>query len=182
MNRRPRDMNTHPQRRQAARAATDPTQRQGFGSLRVSGLFAAAKWPPRPGDDALCGAIPLFYIAQDNNAFWVARDAEGRVGGTFLLQQSALHFARQNMRPVGGAIMFLSERLDLDVENQGNLLIAPLAFAKRTLKILFNRPLFTRFRTAHAEMRRHRAEMEKDLFGGNYKFSTKNDDDLPSIR
>lgn len=54
---------------------------------------------------------------------WVAREAEGRTGGVFLLKQSALHFAQRKSAPVGCATMFLAEPIELDTENLGNPLV-----------------------------------------------------------
>jgi hypothetical protein len=44
----------------------------------------------------------------------------------FLLERSALSFARRHSRPLGCATIFPSERFELDLENQGNTLVAPL--------------------------------------------------------
>jgi hypothetical protein len=43
-----------------------------------------------------------------------------------LLKRSALRFAARNSAPAGCATMFLSERFELDVENQGGVLAAGL--------------------------------------------------------
>jgi hypothetical protein len=59
--------------------------------------------------------------------FWVARDAKGQIGGIFLIETSALSFARRNSEPGGCAIIFPSERIELDLENRGNPLARPLA-------------------------------------------------------
>jgi hypothetical protein len=71
-------------------------------------------------------AIPAFFIGRNKEGFWVARDAKGRIGGIFLLQNSALSFARRNSRPAGCVTIFLSERFELDLENKGNPLAAQL--------------------------------------------------------
>jgi hypothetical protein len=71
-------------------------------------------------------AIPAFFIGRNRDGFWLARDAKGKSGGIFLFERSALSFARRHSRPQGCATIFPSERFELDLENQGNLLIAPL--------------------------------------------------------
>ena len=71
-------------------------------------------------------AIPAFFIGRNKEGFWVARDARGRIGGIFLLENSALSFARRNSRPAGCATIFPSERFELDLENKGNPLAAEL--------------------------------------------------------
>src|SRR3984893_2149080 len=71
-------------------------------------------------------AIPAFFIGRNKEGFWVARDAKGRIGGIFLLENSALSFARRNSRPAGCATIFPSERIELDLENKGNPLAAQL--------------------------------------------------------
>ena len=71
-------------------------------------------------------AIPAFFVGRNKEGFWVARDAKGRIGGIFLLENSALSFARRNSRPAGCATIFPSERFELDLENKGNPLAAQL--------------------------------------------------------
>ena len=76
-------------------------------------------------------AIPAFFIGRNKEGFWVARDVKGRIGGIFLLKNSALSFARRNSQPGGCATIFLSERFELDLENKGNPLIAQLGLLIR---------------------------------------------------
>jgi hypothetical protein len=71
-------------------------------------------------------AIPAFFIGRNEEGFWVARDAKGRIGGIFLLENSALSFARENSWPTGCATIFPSERFQLDLENSGNPLATHL--------------------------------------------------------
>ena len=94
---------------------------------------AVTRLPQRPDPSILSDAIPLFFIGQNRDGFWVARDADGRVGGIFLRKQSALQFAKKISQPTGCATMFLSERFELDIENKGNSLIAHFGAAKRIL-------------------------------------------------
>ena len=49
---------------------------------------------------------------------------QGTVGGIFLLENSAVSFARKNSQPAGCATIYPSERFELDLENKGNPLIA----------------------------------------------------------
>jgi hypothetical protein len=69
-------------------------------------------------------AIPAFFIGRNREGFWVARDANGQIGGIFLLENSALSFARRNSEPKGCATIYPSERFELDLENRGNPLAA----------------------------------------------------------
>ena len=71
-------------------------------------------------------AIPAFFIGRNKEGFWVARDAKGQIGGIFLLENSALSFARKNSQPTGCATIFPSERFELDLENNGNPLVGHL--------------------------------------------------------
>jgi hypothetical protein len=79
--------------------------------------------------------IPAFFIGRNKEGFWVARDVTGQIGGIFLLENSALSFARSNSGAAGCATIYLSERFELDLENRGSPLImqfAPvLRFARR---------------------------------------------------
>jgi len=82
-----------------------------------------ASFPHRPDASVLGKAIPLFFIGRNKNGLWVAREVEGRMGGVFLLKQSALHFVQRKSAPVGCATMFLAGPLELDTENLGNPLV-----------------------------------------------------------
>jgi len=85
---------------------------------------AIANFPQRPSSGVLSESIPLFFIGRNTLGFWVAREAEGRAGGVFLLRRSALRFANRSSAPAGCATMFLKERLELDVKNEGNPITA----------------------------------------------------------
>jgi hypothetical protein len=54
---------------------------------------SVTRLPQRPDPSVLSETIPLFFIGRNREGFWVARDAHGRVGGIFVLKQSALKFA-----------------------------------------------------------------------------------------
>jgi hypothetical protein len=94
----------------------DPSQQQAPGPS-VTAEFQ----PLDPG--IVNEAIPAFFIGRNKEGFWVARDVNGRIGGIFLLETSALAFARRNSEPAGCATIFPSERFELDLENNGNPLI-----------------------------------------------------------
>jgi hypothetical protein len=96
----------------------------------------ATKFSQRPDARVLSEAIPLFFIGRNKNGLWVAREAEGRTGGVFLLKRSALRFVKKNNVPVGCATMFLAERFELDVENQGNPLVTWLDAVQRAWRRL----------------------------------------------
>jgi len=71
-------------------------------------------------------AIPAFFIGRNKAGLWVAREANGRSGGIFLLKNSALGFARAQSERAGCATVFSSERFELDLENHGNPFAAQL--------------------------------------------------------
>jgi hypothetical protein len=108
-------------RRESERSGTLPADRPA--------AVAAQFQPLDPG--IVSEAIPAFFIGRNNEGFWVARDVKGRIGGTFLLKNSALLFARRNSQPGGCATIFPSERFELDLENKGNPLVGHLAQLKR---------------------------------------------------
>ena len=89
-----------------------------------------AQFRPLDGD-ILNEAIPAFFIGRNMEGFWIARDAKGQIGGIFLLESSALSFARKQTGPAGCATIFPSERFELDLENEGNPLVAQLGWLKR---------------------------------------------------
>jgi hypothetical protein len=151
------------------------------------------KFPRRPSLHVLSETIPLFYICRNRHGFWVARDAEGRCGGVFFRKESAFRFARRKSEPTGCAMMLLDEPLELDVENQGNRIMAPLGVAIDTMIRRAPRlaaflgmmiaewwKLVDEITRALAGERKHRAAIEQELFHGQYWLSSKDDDDLPA--
>jgi hypothetical protein len=89
----------------------------------------------RPLDAGIVNdTIPAFFIGRNREGFWVARDARGRIGGIFLLRDSAVSFARRNSEPATCVTIFPSEAIELDLDNKGNLLVAQLAWLKRLAK------------------------------------------------
>ena len=89
---------------------------------RAAGRLGAV--PPAALDAGIVSdAIPAFFIGRNKDGFWVARDARGRIGGIFLLEASAVSFARTQAGPGGCATIFPTERFELDLENDGNPLI-----------------------------------------------------------
>ena len=81
----------------------------------------------RPLDPGIVNeAIPAFFIGRNQEGFWVARDVNGRIGGIFLLEDSAVSFARRQSGPAACATIFPSERFELDLENSGNPLVTQL--------------------------------------------------------
>jgi hypothetical protein len=112
-----------------AAAGTEPFDRSMKHLLAADAPKTIAA-PFQPLDpQILCKAIPTFFIGQNNDGFWVVREAEGRVGGLFLFKGSALWFAKHSTRSTGCATVFLSEKFELDLKNRGNtlvLLLVPL--------------------------------------------------------
>jgi len=61
---------------------------------------AGTATPFRPLDAGILSeAIPAFFIGRNQDGFWIARDAKGRIGGLFLCKASAVSFARAQSRP-----------------------------------------------------------------------------------
>ena len=85
--------------------------------------------PLDPG--ILSETIPAFFIGRNKEGFWVARDVNGRIGGIFLFESSAVSFARAKSGAAGCATVYLSESFELDLENSGNPLVVQLASVAR---------------------------------------------------
>jgi hypothetical protein len=125
---------------------------------------AAGKFPRRPDTRVLSESIRLFFIGRNKNGFWITREAEGRAGGIFLSKQAAQRFAEENSVAVGCATMFLTERFELDVENQGSpgagVLDAAIRMAARYAPRLaaLVATAFFRFRQLWADGERREAE------------------------
>ena len=101
----------------------EPTPRQASADRP-----ATVTAPFRPLDpDIVSEVIPAFFIGRNEEGFWVARDVNGRAGGLFLRENSALSFARKHSGAAGCATVYLSERFELDLQNQGNRFIIQLA-------------------------------------------------------
>ena len=115
-------------RRQTPKRSTAAIEHDGERSGILSTVEpATATTQFQPLDPGIVNeAIPTFFIGRNKEGFWVARDAKGRIGGIFLLENSALSFARRNSWPAGCATIFPSERFELDLENNGNPLVAHL--------------------------------------------------------
>jgi hypothetical protein len=145
--------------------------------------------PRRPDASVINAAIPLFYIGRNAKGLWVAREAEGRIGGIFLSRRGAVRFARESCESTGCATMFVPEPLELEFDNHGNPSAAERATAHPAFQLFaFIARIITaagKFfgRTARVleSVRMHRKAIETELFGGRYTLNSKNDDDLPIV-
>jgi len=72
-------------------------------------------------------SIPAFFIGRNRDGLWVVRDSKARIGGLFMLRSSALVFAHEQGGAAGCATIFPSDRIELDLKNEGNLLAIYLA-------------------------------------------------------
>jgi hypothetical protein len=105
------------------------SERSGISPADAPATVTAEFRPLDPG--VVNEAIPAFFIGRNMEGFWIARDVKGQIGGIFLLENSAVSFARRNSRPAGCATIFPSERIELDLENKGNPLVAYLGSLMR---------------------------------------------------
>jgi hypothetical protein len=105
----------------SAPAAGQERDHRGIVPSQQSSRIIARFQPLDP--DIVNEAIPAFFIGRNKEGFWVARDVNGKIGGIFLLENSALSFARKNSRPLGCATISSPERFELDLENNGNPLV-----------------------------------------------------------
>ena len=98
----------------------------------TAGQSAAVTAQFQPLDPSVVSAeIPAFFIGRNKEGFWVARDVQGQIGGIFLLEDSAVSFARKNSEPAACATIFPSETIELDLENNGNPLLTRLGSLMR---------------------------------------------------
>jgi hypothetical protein len=104
----------------AAGRGTEPGVLPADAPATVSAQF-------RPLDPGIVSeTIPAFFIGRNKEGFWIARDVNGQIGGIFLLENSALSFARRTCRPAGCATIYPSETIELDLDNGGNPLLGHL--------------------------------------------------------
>jgi hypothetical protein len=94
-----------------------------------SAVVTAQFQPLDPG--VVSAEIPAFFIGRNKEGFWVARDVQGQIGGIFLLENSAVSFARRISGSAGCATIFPSETIELDLENRGNPLVRQLGSLMR---------------------------------------------------
>jgi hypothetical protein len=157
-------------------------------------LGSVVNFPSRSELDFLNETIPLFYMGQNRDGFWVVRDADGRSGGVFFFKSSAVRFARTKTAPAGCALMFLNAPFELDRNNEGSqvveILTAAIGVARRRVPTLVCfvemavaewRKLLAQLSRAVAGERRHRAAIEHELFHGHYRLASKIDDDLSPL-
>jgi hypothetical protein len=78
----------------------------------------------RPDANALDPNIPLFLIGKSKDGFWVAREENGRAGGTFFTERGARHFAQRWASPRGCASVAVSDPIELESRDDGNVLIS----------------------------------------------------------
>ena len=89
--------------------------------IPMAGQSATVTAQFQPLDPGVVSAeIPAFFIGRNKEGFWIARDVNGTIGGIFLLENSAVSFARKHSEPAGCATIFPSETIELDLENNGN--------------------------------------------------------------
>ena len=98
-----------------------------------SAVVTAQFQPLDPG--VVSAGIPAFFIGRNKEGFWVARDVHGQIGGIFLLEDSAVSFARRISGSAGCATIFPSETIELDLENSGNPLLSRLGSLMRLANI-----------------------------------------------
>jgi hypothetical protein len=183
----------HPRQRPRERAAADIIQ--GHWTAPTGRPSKAGTSPKRPDASVLNASIPLFFVGRNGRGLWVAREAEGRIGGIFLFKGSALRFGRQWVDQGPCATMLVSSPLELDIVNSGNPFTTQIETARLAIcrvgsflaaiagKASVTKPAFVvRILRSIAEARANRAIIEKELFGNRYKYSSKNDDDLPIPR
>lgn len=154
--------------------------------------IAVQKFPQRPDASIINELIPLCYIGQNRKGRWVVRELEGRSGGLFLFKQWAVRFARRQSEPSGCAIMFIAEPVELEINSDGKCVGTPRSPELSSLQARGNdavvaavvgmwRKLKSYIAHSIAAQRRNRTALERDLFGGQYTLSSKNDDDLPIV-
>jgi hypothetical protein len=154
-----------------------------------------AQLPGRPDSTVLNDSIPLFFIGRNQSGFWVARESKRRSGGLFLLRRSAARFVRKKSSPQGCATMLVEHTIELDVPNQGSRLAESIAttidfigcrapFVTNLIGVVIAqwRKLDAQISSALTDHRRNREAIENDLFRGEYKLVSKNDDDPPIPR
>ena len=122
-------------RQMPGRSTVDTARESGHSAVSSADAPTTLAAQFRPLDPGIINeTIPAFFIGRNMEGFWVARDVNGRVGGIFLLENSAVSFARKNSQRAGCATIFPSETIELDLDNQGNPFVAQLGWLKQFAK------------------------------------------------
>jgi hypothetical protein len=58
---------------------------------------------------------PMFYVGQDDEGHWIARDTRGLTGGLFVDRQAAIKFAAFESDGSPHAVMFVPEHIKLSL-------------------------------------------------------------------
>jgi hypothetical protein len=66
-------------------------------------------------------ATPALLVVRNREGFWVARNAKGHFRGMFLLEQSAVSFARRHSSPVERTMASPSRAIQLDLKSNNSL-------------------------------------------------------------
>jgi hypothetical protein len=118
--------------RRTQRPSTAAVEQQAHAGHQPADEPARVTAQFQPLDPSIVSeAISAFFIGRNMEGFWVARDVNGQIGGIFLLQTSALSFAKRNSRPAGCATIYPSGTIELDLENKGNPLVVQLGSLAR---------------------------------------------------
>jgi hypothetical protein len=188
-------LDTAPLRRRMKKSAAATLTLADAPQMAPAESGPIATWPRRPDPSVLNKSIPLFFISRDHDGFWIACEAEFRIGGIFICQRSALNFAKRCSEPRGCASIILSDVHNLDIENRGNRFVAQLRPAKRLVRRLSSklnaffrtviakaRAIGARMSRAYIEDRMLRAAYKAEIYRGRCRHSNNNDDDLPIVR
>jgi hypothetical protein len=96
-------------------------------------------FPRRPEPGAICPAMPLYCICRSVDGLWIAREAGGCRGGTFLFRSSAVRFARKASGRTNPALLIVEGSYSLDVADEGSRAAAAIAAASRAIRIFIQR-------------------------------------------
>ncbi|MDH2349398.1 hypothetical protein QCM77_08960 [Bradyrhizobium sp. SSUT18] len=73
--------------------------------------------------DVVSASIPAFFIGRNTAGLWIARDANGRIGGLSCSRARRSISANRQSKPARCALVFPTGTFGLDIENRGNPLI-----------------------------------------------------------
>jgi hypothetical protein len=147
----------------------------GDASQQVS----AVRSPPRPDPTILNESIPLFSIERNGEGFWVAQDCDGPSRGTFLFKASAVRFAKKASPECG--LMFPDRRIELDPKPAQNARLHNAIKGKIARAIARVQVWLGPFVHVLKNGDEQRHLIESELYGNQYRYRSKSDDDLPII-
>lgn len=89
--------------------------------------------PTLPDGSEVSPSGSVFMIGKNRNGLWVAREETGCIGGIFLTERAATHFAERWARILGCSTACVSEPLEFDFDTDRSAFVSLCLALKRSV-------------------------------------------------